>query len=137
MSRDTRNEYKRFQVSLFQFISHYSPEYFHNPIHTLIWHPVVWASCTKTDLPSFHTHIDIPLQVYTPPPPDDDSPAKYDRFLPHHYNGFTLFESYKYSSPKLPLYLGCDEEGKTTLVTSLYPTEYPNPQTLFIVNRVG
>ena len=136
MSRDTRNEYKRLQVSLFQFISHYSPEYFHNPIHTLIWHPVVWASCAKTDLTSFHTHIDIPLQVYTPPTAGDD-PAKYDslRFEPVYYHGFTLFKSFKYRSQNL--YLGCDQEGKTTLVTSLYPTDYPNPQTLFIANRVG
>ena len=133
-----RNEYTRLQVSLFQCFSRYSLEYFHNPIQTLIWHPVVWTSCAKTDLTSFHTHIDIPLQVYTPPTAADDT-AKYNSlaFKPHHYNGFTFFKSYYYSSPKLPLYLGCDEEGKTTLVTSLYPTTYPNPQTLFIANRVG
>ena len=50
-----RKEHTRLQVSLFQFISRYSPEFrvlilYHcNPIQTLIWHPVAWASC---DLPN-------------------------------------------------------------------------------------
>ena len=33
------------------------------------------------------------------------------------------------------LYLGCDSSGKTTLVTSS-SFEYPNPQALFILNKV-
>ena len=51
-----RKEHTRLQVSLFQFISRYSPEFrvlilYHcNPIQTLIWHPVAWASCAYSPL---------------------------------------------------------------------------------------
>ena len=44
----------RLQGSLFQFISRYSREirvfilYHRNPIQTLIWHPIAWASCDQT-----------------------------------------------------------------------------------------
>ena len=46
-----RKECTRLQVSLFQFISRYSPEirvlilYHRNPIQILIWHPIPRASC--------------------------------------------------------------------------------------------
>ena len=48
---DTKKDYTILQVSLFQFISRYSPEirvpilYHRNPIPTLIWHPVASATC--------------------------------------------------------------------------------------------
>ena len=45
-----RNEHTRLQVSLFQFISCYSPVIwvlilYSYPIKTLRWHPVAWTSC--------------------------------------------------------------------------------------------
>ena len=53
ISQTQRKVYTRLQVSLVQFISRYSPEirllilYHRNPIPTLIWHPIAWASCDQ------------------------------------------------------------------------------------------
>ena len=63
MRREGRKQCTRLQVSLFQFISRYSPEirvlilYQRNPIQTLIWHPIAWAQFrVKLSRPSKQTH---------------------------------------------------------------------------------
>ena len=61
ISQTQRKEYTRLQVRLFQFISHYSPKiqvlilYHRNPIQTLVWHPIAWASCAELCNPKILT----------------------------------------------------------------------------------
>ncbi|KAJ7373602.1 hypothetical protein OS493_011207 [Desmophyllum pertusum] len=52
-------------------------------------------------------------------------------FEPMYYWSYTMFRNKSYNN----LYLGCDNTGKTTLVENV-DLNYPNPQALFVLNKV-
>lgn len=56
---------------------------------------------------------------------DKESDDESDVFLCSDFGCFTIFQHYNSK-----LYLGCDHDGKATLVNS------PSPQTLFIASKV-
>ena len=65
---------------------------------------------------------------------ETSSDSSYDGkaiFAAEYYWSYTIFRNKEYNQK----YLGCDGHGNMTLVdmTSL---DYPNPQTLFILNKV-
>ena len=51
-------------------------------------------------------------------------------FAPDYYWSFTIFRNKFYNQ-----YLGCDGNGNMTLV-DMASLDYPNPQALFILNKV-
>lgn len=56
---------------------------------------------------------------------DDESDDKSDVFICSYFECFTIFQHYISK-----LYLGCDHDGKATLLN------HPSPQTLFIPSKV-
>ena len=53
------------------------------------------------------------------------------KFAPDHFWSYTIFRNKFYNQK----YLGCDGTGNMTLVDMAFP-HYPNPQALFILNKV-
>ena len=52
-------------------------------------------------------------------------------FAPDYYWSYTIFRNKLYNQ----MYLGCDGNGNMTLV-DMASLDYPNPQALFILNKV-
>ena len=52
-------------------------------------------------------------------------------FVPYLYWSYTIFQNKFYNQK----YLGCDGNGNMTLV-NMVSLDYPNPQALFILNKV-
>jgi len=61
---------------------------------------------------------------------DPGNPGDKSLWEPLYFWSYTMFRNKWYST----LYLGCDNTGKTTLVTNS-SFEYPNPQALFVLNK--
>ncbi|KAJ7373603.1 hypothetical protein OS493_011208 [Desmophyllum pertusum] len=66
------------------------------------------------------------LEVQSGDPLGDESV-----YEPLYYWSYTMFRNKSYNT----LYLGCDNTGKTTLVENL-DLDYPNPQALFVLNKL-
>ena len=56
------------------------------------------------------------------------------RFIVDYYWSYTFFK-YKLDKTNAK-FLGCDSTGKATLVDGMQVSDYPNPQALFILNKV-
>ena len=76
----------------------------------------------------------ISLHKFQPYASGSDYPNN-SRFTIDYYWSYTFFQ-YTLSTLDNPKFLGCDGTARAMLVDGMQVSDYPNPQALFILNKV-